>query len=109
MIVSRIGTNRCIHLLIMQEKRPNKVLGYRQDMYGEPVQTLIGPCTDDRCVVFTLSSGESSVILPRDSQLMNEPFLPCNDPVNEKIFRKMKQHPAVYVKYYKILNARIPD
>jgi hypothetical protein len=43
----------------MQEKRPNKVLGYRTDIHGEPKQTLIGPVADDRCIIFNLDSAET--------------------------------------------------
>lgn len=92
----------------MQEKRPNKVLGYRHDNNGDPVQTLIGPKTGDRCIIFTISSGDSSIMSPQDIETGNSPFIPCDEQMNEKIFRIMKKTPDVYVKFFNILNTRIP-
>ncbi|KAF5091350.1 hypothetical protein KHC33_05990 [Methanospirillum sp. J.3.6.1-F.2.7.3] len=92
----------------MQEKRPNKVLGYRTDIHGEPKQTLIGPVADDRCIIFNLDSGDTSIITPGDPLLTEEPFIPCDEVTNEKIFKMMKKRPDIYVKFYKLLNERIP-
>jgi hypothetical protein len=92
---------------VMQEKRPNKVLGYRQND-GEPVQTLIGPDMEDRCIIFTISSGDFCIASPQNIDKENDPFIPCDDQVNKKIFGIMKKTPKVYAKYSNILNTRIP-
>jgi len=91
----------------MQEKRPNKVLGYRQNN-GEPVQTLIGPDISGRCIIFTISSGDSTIVLPQNIDPDTDPFIPCDEQVNKKIFGIMKKTPNVYVKFFNILNTRIP-
>ncbi|NLV25737.1 MAG: hypothetical protein GXY48_00990 [Methanomicrobiales archaeon] len=91
----------------MQEKRPNKVLGYRTDIHGEPIQTLIGPLTEEMCVIFSLNSGETDIVTSKDDNLILDPFLPCDESVNIKIFRMMKKHPAIYTKFYKTLNEKI--
>jgi len=92
----------------MQEKRPNKVLGYRTDINGEPIQTLIGPVAEDRCIIFSLNSGDTSIITSQDLESTEEPFLPCDESINERIFRMMKKHPDIYVKFFNVLNEKIP-
>lgn len=92
----------------MQQKRPNKVLGYRTDIHGEPIQTLIGPGEKERAIIFSLNSGETTIITSQDLKNKQEPFLPCDELVNQKIFRNMKKHPDIYVKFYKFLNEKIP-
>jgi hypothetical protein len=91
----------------MQEKRPNKVLGYRQNN-GEPVQTLIGPAMGDRCIIFTISSGDFSIASPQNLDKDHDPFIPCDEQMNKKIFGIMKKTPDVYVKFFNILNTKIP-
>ena len=92
----------------MQEKRPNKVLGYRTDIHGEPIQTLIGPGENKRSIVFCLKSGETTIITSQELSQGDNPFIPCDESVNQKIFQNMKKHPDIYVKFYKLLNEKIP-
>lgn len=92
----------------MQEKRPNIVLGYRADQGGEPIQTLIGPMKEEKCLIFDLSTGETTVFIPQEDESEQEPFIPCDDETNEKIFKMMRKKPAVYVKFCNVLNQKIP-
>lgn len=92
----------------MQEKRPNKVLGYRNDIHGEPIQTLIGPGGNEKSIVFSLNSGETTLITSHDEKNSLDPFLPCDESVNAKIFQNMKKRPDVFVKFCSILNEKIP-
>ncbi|ABD41258.1 hypothetical protein Mhun_1527 [Methanospirillum hungatei JF-1] len=95
-------------ILTMQEKRPNKVLGYRNDIHGEPTQTLIGSDDNERSIIFCLKSGDSTIITSRDLNISNNPFTPCDESVHQKIFRNMKKHPDIYVKFFTLLNEKIP-
>ena len=92
----------------MQEKRPNIVLGYRADSGGEPVKTLIGPMKEEKCLIFDLTTGETTVFTPLEEESDQEPFIPCDDETNEKIFKMMRKKPAVYVKFCNLLNQKIP-
>jgi hypothetical protein len=103
-----IKANIVYLIVTMQEKRPNKVLGYRSDIHGEPAQTLIGSDDDERSIIFCLKSGETTIITSRDLNLSNNPFTPCDESVHQKIFRNMKKHPDIYVKFFTLLNEKIP-
>ncbi len=82
----------------------NKILGYLDDMKGNPQLLLIGKSMYDKGIVLNLQTGQVSHILPVMSHLNRVPFEKYDPSMRKHIFNYITRSPDILEKYNRIIH-----